>query len=503
MTRSGCGLKPPDTRGSIAKRTGAAKMSADDRTELLRRMRLEALQSGGPERIADRRRRGKGTARGRVVRLLDPDTFVELDVFIEGVVTGHGKVNGRDVYVFSQDGELDELAGSMFGAKMVKVMDLAMKNGAPLVGLYDSGRAPGHVDGGSRSGSVPLGGYSELFFRNVMASGLVPQISAVLGPCAGSAAYSPLLSDFVIMVKGSGQLYLGSPADEAVDDEPEVGFEELGGARTHAEKSGVAHLAVTDEAECLELIRKLLSFLPGNNLEEAPRAAALDPVARRDEGLAALGTGEPYDMREVVRRVVDDGELLEMSPGWAENLVVGFARLAGRAVGVVGNQPAHLDGRLDLAGAAKGARFVRFCDAFNLPLVVFVDTPGFQGGIAQEHAGVLRSAAKMMYAFCEATVPKLTVVTRRAYGEGFEIMCSKHIRADFNFAWPSAEISAGSPLGALDRQDVASPYDAAVEGHLDDVIEPAETRSRLIAALEACASKREGRPPKKHGNIPL
>jgi acetyl-CoA carboxylase carboxyltransferase component len=473
-------------------------MNADDKTEQLRRLKLEAVQSGGPERIAARRRRGAGTARERVLQLLDSDTFVELDVFVEGAVTGHGKVNGRDVYVFSQDGEvLQDSLDQAFGAKMVKVMDLAMKNGAPVVGLYDCG---------CNGDTASLGAYSELFFRNVMASGVVPQIAGVMGPCCGAGAYSPALVDFTVMVKGSSRLYLGAPGRLGTGEGREVAFEELGGARTHAEQSGVAHLAADDEADCLEMIRTLLSYMPGNNLEEPPRTALLDPPDRMDEELVALGaagTDEPYDVREVIEHVVDGGEFFEMSPWWAENLVTGFARLGGRAVGVVANQPSQRDGRLDVATSEKGARFVRFCDSFNIPLVTLVDTPGFVGGKEQESAGIIRSGAKLMYAFCEATVPKLTVVTHRAYGEGFEVMCSKHIRADFNFAWPGADIATGAPAGALDRQDDGSPYDAALDGHLDDVIEPGETRPRLIAALEACASKREGRPPKKHGNIPL
>jgi propionyl-CoA carboxylase beta chain len=474
-------------------------MNADDRTEELRRLKLEAVRSGGPERIAARRRRGAGTARERIVHLLDADTFVELDVFVEGAVTGHGRVDGRDVYVFSQDGGvLQQLLTEAFGAKIVKVMDLAMKNGAPIVGLYDCGP--------TADGASTLGAYSELFFRNVMASGVVPQIAAVMGSCPGAGAYSPALADFTIMVKGSSLLYLGAVDGSAEGDDSEIAFEELGGARTHAEKSGVAHLAADDEEECLAMIRTLLSYLPANNLEAPPRWAVSDQPGRMDEELVALGAVDfhgAYDVRDVIEHVVDGGEFFEMSAWWAENLVTGFARLAGRAVGVVGNQPSKLGGKLDIDATAKGARFVRFCDSFNIPLVTFVDTPGFVAGSEQEHAGVIRSAAKLMYAFCEATVPKLTLITHRAYGEGFEIMCSKHVRADFNFAWPSAEIKPAGPAGALDRQDAGSPYDAALDGHLDDVIEPVETRPRLIAALEACASKREGRPPKKHGNIPL
>lgn len=473
-------------------------MNAEDKTEQLRRLKLEAIQTGGPERIAARRRRGVGTARERILQLLDAGSFVELDVFVEGAVTGHGKVNGRDVYVFAQDGEVvQDSLDKAFAAKLVKVMDLAMKNGAPVIGLYDCGRGADE--------SASLGAYSELFFRNVMASGVVPQIAAVMGPCAGAGVYSPALADFTIMVKGASCLYLGSVDGLGSSQEEEIAFEELGGARSHSEKSGVAHLAADDEADCLEMIRTLLSYLPGNNLEEPPRFPLFDQPGRMDEVLTTFGAAdiEPRDVREIVGHVVDGGEFFELSPWWAENLVTGFARLGGRAVGIVANQPAHLDGRLDIDACTKGARFVRFCDSFNIPLVTLVDTPGFLGGKEQEHSGVIRSAAKLMYAFCEATVPKLTLITHKAYGEGFEVMCSKHIRADFNFAWPAADITATAPAGLLDRRDDGSPYDAALDGHLDDVIEPSETRPRLIAALEACASKREGRPPKKHGNIPL
>ena len=476
-------------------------MSADDSTERLRRLKKQALQGGGPERIAARRKRGAGGARERVLRLLDAGSFVELDVFVEGAVTGHGKIDGRDVYVFSQDGETPQgRPDEKFARKMAKVMDLAMKNGAPLVGIYDCGD-PQH---GAREGS--LGGYAELYFRTVMASGLVPQIAAVMGPCTGAAAYSPALADFTIMVKGASRVFLDDPAGGGSEGDEEIAFEELGGARAHSEKSGCAHLAANDEAECLEMIRALLSYMPQNNLEEPPLSDLFDPAERMDQELDSLGAldpSHPYDMRDVVSHVVDEGDFFEIMPGWARNLVIGFARLGGRPVGVVGNQPAHLAGRIDIDAAAKGARFVRFCDAFNLPLVTFVDTPGFVPGKEQEHGGIVRAAAKLMYAYCEATVPKLTVITRKAFGEAFEVMCSKPIRADFNFAWPAAGIGTKAPAGSLDRQDSASPYEAALHGYLDDVIEPVETRPRLIAALEACASKREGRPPKKHGNIPL
>jgi propionyl-CoA carboxylase beta chain len=516
-------------------------MSAGDSTERLRRLKDEARFSGGPEQIVARRRRGAGSARDRVTRLLDANTFVELDVFVPGAVTGHGKVDGRDVYVFSQDGEVSsESLDEMFARKLAKIADLAMKNGAPLVGLYDGGRPRGGA------GTGLLGAYAELYLRNVMASGVIPQIAAVMGPCPGGAAFSPALADFTIMVKGSSQVFLGGPGGSAGgvrgslggagEEDTETAYEELGGARAHSEKSGLAHLAADDEAECLELIRMLLSYLPQNNLEEPPRTDLFDPADRREEGLevfGALALGAPTvssaaaggaaagdsgedgpdgeepetdpsrDVRAVVERVVDEGEFLEISPRWAKNVVVGFARLGGRPVGIVANQRAHLEGRLDGNGAAKAARFVRFCDAFNLPLVTFVDTPGFAGGKEQEHGGTVRAAAKLMYAFCEATVPKLTLVIRQACGEGYEVMGSKHTRADFNFAWPGAEIGAKAPEGVLDRQDSGSPYEAALHGYLDDIIEPAETRPRLIAALEACVSKREGRPPKKHGNIPL
>ncbi len=451
-------------------------MGADNSTERLRQMKKEALQSGGPERIEARRRRGLIAARERVLLLLDAGTFVELDVFVDGAVTGHGKIEGRDVYVFSEDGEAPQNHGEeLFARKIAKVMDLAMKNGAPLVGFYDSGPAQGAGGHSARGEAGPLGGYAELYFRNVMASGLVPQIAAVVGPCAGAAVYSPALADFTIMVKGSSQAYLGDPATGGSGGEEQVAFEELGGARTHSEKSGVAHLAADDETECLEMIRRLLSYLPQNNLEEPPRVDLFDPADRMDGELDSLAAFDPErtcDMRDVITHVVDEGDFFEIMPRWARNLVVGFARLGGRPVGIVGNQPAHLDGRIDVDAATKGARFVRFCDAFNLPLVTFVDTPGFVAGKDQEHRGVIRGAAQLMYAYCEATVPKLTVVTQKAFGEAFEVMSSKHIRADFNFAWPSAGIGTKAPDGALDRQDSTSPYDAALHGHLDDVIEP-------------------------------
>lgn len=510
--------------------------SGSDSTERLRRLRKEVCHSEGPERIAARRSRGAQSARERVIGLLDRGSFVELDMFIEGAVAGYGKIDGRDVYVFAEDGEARPSSRSeLVQRKTAKVIDLAMKNGAPLVGLYDGGLL------GRQKDAASLGRHSGLYFRSVMASGLIPQIAGVLGPCTGAAAFPPVLADITVMVKGSAQVFLADPADlprgreevsatdeagseevatyddeltcddrAAYDDEAtygdEAAYEELGGARVHSEVSGLAHLAADDEAECLELIRVVLSYLPQNNLEEPWPAEAADPVDRMDgelESLSGLSGAHLLDMRQIVLHVVDEGSFLELSPRWAVNLITGFARLGGRSVGVVGNQPAYLDGRIDVRAAAKAARFIRFCDAFNLPVVTFVDTLGFVPGKEQEHGGIVRAAAKLTYAYCEASVPKISVVTRRAFAEGLEVMGSKLVGADFNFAWPGAEMGARAPQGALDRQDLSSPYEAAVQGYLDDVIAPVETRPRLIAALDACASKREARPPKKHGNIPL
>jgi propionyl-CoA carboxylase beta chain len=475
----------------------------EERLERLRLLKKQALLQGGPEEAAARHKNELLSARERVLALLDPGTFVELDALVDGVVTGHGKVSGRDVFLFSEEGAGVEggYSRERFAQKTVKVVDLAMKTGAPLVGIHDAGERLPH------EGMGALGAYADIFFRNVMASGLIPQISAIMGQCGGAASYSPALADFTLVVKGSGQLFLAGPdAARAVLGE-ETTIEELGGGRTHGEKSGMAHLAPDDEIGCLETIRRLLSYLPQNNLEEVPRVACTDPADRSDDALQGLmpggGADGAYDMRDVVTRVVDDGVFLELQPGWARNLLVGFARLGGRAVGVVANQPAQLEGRLDIDAATKAARFVRTCDAFNVPLLTLVDTPGFVPGKAQARAGLLRHATKLLYSYCEATVPKLTVVVGRAYGEAYEVMCSKNIRADFNLAWPSAEIAASAPGSPVRRWEAHSPFTAAKRGYLDDVIEPRDTRPRLIAALEACASKREGRPPKKHGNIPL
>jgi propionyl-CoA carboxylase beta chain len=487
-------------------------MSAEDRTEELRQRKKQAAQSGGPERVAARRRKGIGSARERAVALLDTDTFVELDIFTEGAATGHGKIGGRDVYLFSLDGETPQSAcGDECLSKIAKVVNLAMKNGAPLLGLYDCGGTllegkPGKSATKEKGSSVSCGSYSQVFSRSVMASGLVPQISIILGPCVGSAVYAPLLSDFVVMVKGRGQLLMGDPGALKKEAKDDVGLEKLGGARSLSEEGGVAHLATDDESESFDVVRTVLSYLPQNNLEDAPLSDSPDPVDRMDkelESLAVMDSKNAPDARTIIGHVVDEGDFFEVMPLWAENLVVGFARLGGRAVGVVANQPKSLEGRLDPDASAKGARFIRLCDAFNLPLVTLVDTPGFVLGKKEGHGRVMREAAKLVYAYCEATVPKLTVITRRAQAEGFEVMCSKRMGTDFNLAWPSAEIEVSVTAETSNAEDSRSPYSAAVAGHLDDVIEPSATRPRLVAALGACISKRENRPPKKHGNIPL
>ncbi len=443
----------------------------------------------------------------------------------DGVVTGHGTIDGRTVFVFSQDftvfgGSL----GEMHANKIVKVMDLAMKVGAPVVWLNDSGGAR------IQEGVISLGGYAEIFFRNVLASGVVPQISAVLGPCAGGAVYSPAMTDFVVMAKGTSNMFITGPeVIKAVTGE-EVSFEELGGAMTHAEKSGVAHFAEDDEKAALRVVRKLLSYIPSNNVDDPPMLRTDDETSRMDPELAAIVPREPdkpYDMRDVITRVVDRGSWFEVHEHWAQNIVVGFARLEGYPVGVVGNQPKVLAGTLDINSSIKAGRFVRFCDAFNIPLLTFVDVPGFLPGIEQEYGGIIRNGAKLLFAYSEATVPKVTVITRKAYGGAYDVMCSKHIRGDFNFAWPSAELAVMGPEGAVQivfkkeieeaeepkkreaqlvreyRDRFANPYIAAGMGYLDDVIEPPQTRPRVISAFTVLRTKREARPPKKHGNIPL
>ena len=507
----------------------------------LRELRDEALHSGDEKAVERQRSRGKLLARERIEKLLDPGSFVELDRFArhrnphfgmmerrpwgDAVVTGYGTIFGRRVFVFSQDftvfgGTLSEV----FAEKICKVMDLALKYGCPVIGINDSGGAR------IQEGVVSLGGYAEIFWRNVQASGVIPQISLVMGPTAGGAVYSPAITDFVFMVKESSYMFITGPEVVKTVTGEEVTFEELGGAATHASRSGVAHFTAEDEDASLEDARYLLAFLPQNNVDPPPYFEPSDPIGREDAELDSIIPDEPtkaYDMRSVIDRVVDDGEFLEVHELWAENIVTGFARLGGHPVGVVGNNPRALAGTLDIDSSVKAARFVRFCDAFNLPLITFVDVPGFLPGTAQEWGGIIRHGAKLLYAYSEATVPKLAVITRKAYGGAYDVMSSKHIRADFNFAWPTAEVAVMGPEGAVNivfrkeleeaddpeakraelieeyRAQFANPYTAAERGYVDDVIEPRRTRPVLIDALKTAVTKRERRPPRKHGNIPL
>ena len=485
--------------------------------------------------------KGKLTARERIELLLDKGSFVELDRFVthrshdfgmadqqilgDGVVTGYGTIDRRLVYVYSQDftvfgGSLSETQAE----KICKIMDLAMKNGAPVVGLNDSGGAR------IQEGVLSLGGYADIFLKNTLASGVVPQISMIMGPCAGGAVYSPAITDFIVMVKNTSYMFVTGPDVVKTVTHEQVSFEDLGGALTHASTSGVSHFAAEGEEDAIFLVQKLLSYLPSNNMEDAPVVRSEDDPLRTDEALDALVPEEPnkpYDMREVITKVVDDGEFLEIMQHWAGNILIGYARLDGRSVGIVANQPAMLAGVLDINASVKAARFVRFCDAFNIPIVTFVDVPGFLPGTAQEHAGIIRHGAKLIYAYAEATVPKLTVVVRKAYGGAYCVMSSKHMRGDINLAWPSAEIAVMGPDGAVNiifrkeiteaadpeetrtrlvaeyRDKFANPYVAASRGFLDAVIEPHETRPRLINALEMLQNKRDVNPAKKHGNIPL
>jgi len=507
----------------------------------LHRRQAEAEQGGGPERVAQQHKKGKLTARERLDLLLDPESFVELDRFVthratdfglaqqqypgDGVVTGYGRIGGRLVYVFSQDftvfgGSLSETHAQ----KICKVMDLALRNGAPVVGLNDSGGAR------IQEGVASLGGYADIFLRNTLASGVIPQLSAILGPCAGGAVYSPAITDFVFMVQGVSYMFVTGPNVVKTVTHEEVTFETLGGAEIHGSTSGIAHAVYASEPECLGAIRELLDYLPSNNLSDPPSRPTSDPDDRRDERLLELipqSPATPYDMHGVIRAVVDDGRFFEVHAQFAQNIVVGFARLGGRSVGVVANQPAVLAGVLDINASVKAARFIRFCDAFNLPLVTFVDVPGFLPGTAQEHGGIIRHGAKLLYAYCEATVPKLTVITRKAYGGAYDVMSSKHIRGDVNLAWPSAEIAVMGPRGAVEilfKEEIAgardpaaemqrrvneytatfaNPYKAAARGFVDDVIDPRDTRPRLIDALRMLRTKRDANPKKKHGNIPL
>jgi propionyl-CoA carboxylase beta chain len=509
--------------------------------DVLADLKRRAELGGGEERLRKQREAGKLTARERIDLLFDPGSFEEIDKFVthrcrdfgmgnqlvpgDGVVCGSGRVNGRLAYAFAQDftvfgGSLSETNA----AKIVKIMDLAVKMGAPVVGLNDSGGAR------IQEGVLSLGGYADIFLRNTLASGVVPQISAIMGPCAGGAVYSPAITDFTIMVKNTSYMFVTGPDVIRTVTHEQVTKEELGGAMTHNEKSGVAHFAVENDQECLLLIRELLSFLPNNNLDDPPRAETLDQVDRADEALDTLvpvNPNQPYDMLDVIHAVVDDGYFLEVHQHYAKNILIGFARFGGRSVGIVANQPAYLAGTLDIDASVKGARFVRFCDAFNIPLVTLEDVPGFLPGTVQEYGGIIRHGAKLLFAFAEATVPKLTVITRKAYGGAYCVMSSKHIRTDVNYAWPTAEIAVMGAEGAVNilykrefdaaedvaaartakiaeyREKFANPYVAAQRGFIDEVIQPHQTRARLIAALGALETKRDKNPPKKHGNIPL
>jgi acetyl-CoA carboxylase carboxyltransferase component len=509
--------------------------------EKLRQLRAESQQGGGEARIKKQRDAGKMTARERIELLLDRGSFHETDAFSthretnfgmdkqtylgDSVITGWGTVDGRLVYVFSQDFTIfGGSLGEVHAAKICKVMDMAMRNGAPVIGINDSGGAR------IQEGVGSLGGYADIFLRNTLASGVVPQISAIMGPCAGGAVYSPALTDFIFMVKNTSYMFITGPdVVKAVTGE-EVTFEQLGGAMTHNSASGVAHMATESEADCLYLIREMLSYLPANNMEDPPFHATKDDPLRTESALNDLvpeNPNKPYDIKEVIHLIVDDGRFYEIQEHYAQNIVVGFARLGGHAVGIVANQPMVLAGVLDINASEKAARFVRFCDCFNIPLVVFEDVPGFLPGLDQEYGGIIRHGAKLLFAFCEATVPKLTVVTRKAYGGAYCVMNSKHIRADLNLAWPTAEIAVMGPDGAVNiifrrelaeaedpvarkaelvadyRERFANPYTAARKGFIDDVIEPSQTRPRLINALEMLQNKRDHNPPKKHGNMPL
>ena len=513
----------------------------DERLDRLEQMRVESLLGGGAERIERQHSWGKLTARERLDLLLDPGSFVELDAFVthratefgladnhilgDGVITGHGTIAGRLVFVFSQDftvfgGSLSEA----YAEKICKVMDLAMRVGAPLIGLNNSGGAR------IQEGVASLGGYADIFLRNVLASGVVPQISVVMGPCAGGAVYSPAMTDFTIMVEHTSYMFVTGPNVVKTVTHEEVDSEYLGGAHTHTTKSGVAHLAASDEAEALDAARRILAHLPQNNLGDPPMVASADPADRMDVALDRIVPDDPrlpYDMHDVIGAIVDDHDFLEIQPGWAANILIGFGRLGGRSVGIVAQQPAVLAGALDIDASNKAARFVRTCDCFNIPLVTFVDVPGFLPGVAQEHGGIIKHGAKLLYAYCEATVPKLTVITRKAYGGAYDVMSSKHIRGDMNFAWPTAEIAVMGAAGAVNiifkdainaaddpaaeqarlvaayETEFANPYVAAARGYVDEVIKPSETRPRLIRSLDILADKQQTNPRKKHGNIPL
>jgi propionyl-CoA carboxylase beta chain len=516
-------------------------MTNNPKINHLRELRSQSRLGGGEARIEAQHKKGRLTARERIDLLLDKGSFREVDAFVthrttdfdldtkkflaDSVVTGWGTINGRLIYIFSQDftvfgGSL----GEVHSEKVVKIMDLAMKNGAPLIGLNDSGGAR------IQEGVVSLGGYADIFLRNTLASGVIPQISVIMGPCAGGAVYSPGLTDFIFMVRGSSYMFITGPNVVKAVTHEEVTFEELGGADVHAEESGVCHVAADSEPDALYLVQKLLGYLPQNNMEDPPFVPTGDNPLRMEEKLDTIipdDPSKPYDIKEIIHLIVDNRDFYEVHEAYAQNVVTGFARLGGHSIGIIANQPAVLAGVLDINSSEKAARFVRFCDAFNIPILTFVDVPGFLPGMDQEHGGIIRAGSKLLFAYCEATVPKLTVITRKAYGGAYDVMSSKHIRGDINLAWPSAELAVMGPEGAVEiifrkelaasedpvkrkielvaeyREKFANPYVAASRGYIDDVIEPRETRSRLINALEMLSNKRDINPAKKHGNIPL
>ena len=519
----------------------AIQKKTKEKLDEVRLRREEAKLGGGEKRLQQQRTRGKLTARERIDQLLDEGTFQELDTFVthratefglsekvypgDAVVIGFGRINGRLVYIYAQD--FTVLGGSLsevVAGKVCKVMDLAMKNGAPVIGLNDSGGAR------IQEGVWSLAGYGDIFLRNTLASGVIPQISVILGPCAGGAVYSPAITDFIFMVKGIGQMYITGPdVIKAVTGE-EITHEELGGSESHGRLSGISHFSVDSEQECFQQIQRLLSFLPQNNLEDPPWGDTSDDPERIDPELRDIIPDDyvkAYDMKEILHRIVDHGDFIEVHQPYAQNIIVGFARLNGRSVGMVAQQPSYLAGVLDIDASIKGARFVRFCDAFNIPMVTLVDVPGFMPGKEQEYRGIIKHGAKLIYAYAEATVPKVAVVTRKAYGGAYLVMSSKHLRSDINYAWPTAEIAVMGPEGAVNiifrdqiaksedpeqeraklveefRDRFANPFEAAARGYIDDVIDPAETRPKLIKALEMLQNKRDTLPPKKHGNIPL
>jgi acetyl-CoA carboxylase carboxyltransferase component len=516
-------------------------VATDDRLKELNRLRELALLGGGKERIDKQHEAGKLTARERLAILLDEDSFQEFDAFVthrtiefgmtekkilgDGVVTGSGKINGRPVFVFAQD--FTAFGGTLSEAhaeKICKVMDMAIRVGVPLIGLNDSGGAR------IQEGVVSLAGYAEIFWRNTISSGVIPQISAVMGPCAGGAVYSPALTDFIFMVRGTSYMFITGPDVVKAVTHEEVSFDDLGGAQVHSHKSGIAHFIADSDEECLIKIRKLFDYLPQNNLEDPPRIDPADDPNRQDEELNSIvpeNPNQPYEMKNVIQRVVDQGSFFEVHEHYAQNIIVGFARLGGRVVGIVAQEPSVLAGVLDIDSSIKGARFIRFCDCFNIPIITFEDVPGFLPGVGQEHGGIIKHGAKLLYAYCEATVPKITIITRKSYGGAYCVLSSKQVRGDINYAWPTAEIAVMGPDGAVNiiyrrelkeakdpavlraeliedyRKKFANPFVAAARGYVDDVIEPKETRPRLIKALALLENKRSKLPPKKHGNMPL